>query len=238
MVCNELYQYSLALSLMDGVADKGLPITEYLKHGDHGIGTFRYVNGEMIVLDGKAYQMLADGSIVDCDPKGDAIHPFAQITQFKPEHTGKAVVPTKESLGDVVTGIVPGSKNFCVAIRADGLFKSVTVRSAGGQTYPGQGLLEIGQNQASFTFENVRGTLVGFRQPHYLQGIGIAADHLHFITDDRKQGGHVLMLESDGELEIQAAQMYTMKLELPKGDEEFNEAPLLGNHKDLESVEG
>jgi alpha-acetolactate decarboxylase len=106
MVCNELYQYSLALGLMDGVADKGLPITEYLKHGDHGIGTFRYVNGEMIVLDGKAYQMLADGSIVDCDPKGDAIHPFAQITQFKPENYGKAVVPSKESLGDVVSGIV------------------------------------------------------------------------------------------------------------------------------------
>lgn len=106
MACNEFYQYSLALSLMDGVADKGLPITEYLKHGNHGIGTFRYVNGEMIVLDGEAFQMLANGSIVKMDPNGDAIHPFAQITQFKPETTAKAVIPSKESLGDIVSGLV------------------------------------------------------------------------------------------------------------------------------------
>lgn len=123
-------------------------------------------------------------------------------------------------------------------MRLDGVFKSVTVRTAAGQTEPRQGLKEIGKNQVSFTFENVRGTLVGFRQPHYLQGIGVAGDHLHFITDDRKRGGHVLGLESDGEVDVQAAQMYTMTLELPKGDEEFNEAPLLGNHQDLEAVEG
>ena len=123
-------------------------------------------------------------------------------------------------------------------MRLDGLFKTVTVRTAAGQTEPRQSLLEIGKNQVSFTFENVRGTLIGFRQPHYLQGVGVAGDHLHFITDDRKRGGHVLALESDGELVVQTAQMYTMTLELPKGDEEFNEAKLLGNHKDLESVEG
>lgn len=103
---NEMYQYSLALGLMDGVADKGLPISEFLKHGDHGLGTFRYMNGEMIVLNGKAYQMLADGSIVDLDPTGDAIHPFAQITRFKPEVTANAVVPSKDKLNAIVTGLV------------------------------------------------------------------------------------------------------------------------------------
>lgn len=106
MACNELYQYSVALSLMDGVADKGLSISEYLKHGDHGLGTFRYMNGEMIVLDGKAYQMLSDGTIVDLDPAGDAIHPFAQITRFNAEGSAKAAVPSKEQLNDIVTGLV------------------------------------------------------------------------------------------------------------------------------------
>lgn len=123
-------------------------------------------------------------------------------------------------------------------MRLDGVFKSITVRTAGGQTEPHQGLLEIGKNQASFTFENVRGTLIGFRQPHYLQGIGVHGDHLHFITEDRKRGGHVLALESDGEVNVQAAQMYTLTLELPRSDEEFNKAELLGDHKDLHAVEG
>lgn len=123
-------------------------------------------------------------------------------------------------------------------MRLDGVFKSVTVRTAAGQKEPRQGLLEVGKNQVAFTFENVRGTMICFRQPHYLQGIGVAGDHLHFITDDRKRGGHVLALETDGEVEVKVAQMYTMTLELPKDDQEFNEAKLLGNHKDLESVEG
>ncbi|KAI3395431.1 hypothetical protein diail_1360 [Diaporthe ilicicola] len=239
MASNEFFQYSLALGLMDGVADKGLPISEYLKHGDHGLGTFRFMNGEMIVVDGKAYQMLADGSIVDLDPTDDTvIHPFAQITRFKPEITAAAAVPSKEEMYDIVSSLVPNSKNHILALRLDGVFKAVTVRTAAGQTEPRQPLLEVGRNQVSFTFEDVRGTLVGFRQPHYLQGIGVAGDHLHFITEDRKRGGHVLALESDGEVEVRAAQMYTMVLELPKGDDEFDEAKLLGNHKDLESVEG
>ncbi|KAI7778540.1 alpha-acetolactate decarboxylase [Diaporthe eres] len=238
MACNELYQYSLALGLMDGVADKGLPISDYLQHGDHGLGTFRFMNGEMIVLDGEAYQMLADGSIKKLDPKGDAIHPFAQITRFKPETTARAAVPSKEELNGVVSGLVPGSKNHHLAMRLDGLFKSITVRTAAGQTEPRQPMIEVGKNQVAFSFENVRGTLVGFRQPHYMQGIGIAGDHLHFITEDRQRGGHVLALESHGELEVKAAQMFKMTLELPNGDEEFNEAPLLGDHKDLELVEG
>lgn len=123
-------------------------------------------------------------------------------------------------------------------MRLDGAFRTVTVRTAAGQTVPRQGLLDVGKNQVAFTFENVRGTMICFRQPHYLQGIGIAGDHLHFITDDRKRGGHVLALESDGEVEVNVARMYTMILELPKDDQEFNAAKLLGNHQDLESVEG
>lgn len=106
MAHNQMFQYSLALGLMDGVADKGLPISEFLKHGDHGLGTFRFMNGEMIVVDGKAYQMLSDGSIVDLDSNGDAIHPFAQITRFKPEVITKAVVPSKEELNGIVTNLV------------------------------------------------------------------------------------------------------------------------------------
>lgn len=106
MAYNELFQYSLALGLMDGVADKGLPISDFLKHGDHGLGTFRFMNGEMIVIDGKAYQMLADGSIVDLDPAGDSIHPFAQITRFKPEVTLQVGVPSKEELNDIVSDLV------------------------------------------------------------------------------------------------------------------------------------
>lgn len=45
--------------LFDGIISVG----ELKQHGDIGIGTFKSVNGEMIVLDGVVYQAVADGSM-------------------------------------------------------------------------------------------------------------------------------------------------------------------------------
>lgn len=42
---------------MAGIAAHGLPISDLLSHGNHGLGTFKYLVGEMIVLDGIVYQM-------------------------------------------------------------------------------------------------------------------------------------------------------------------------------------
>jgi len=40
--------------------------------------------------------------------------------------------------------------------------------------------------------ENVAGTMVGFRFPDPLDGIEMIGSHLHFVTEDRAHGGHVL----------------------------------------------
>jgi acetolactate decarboxylase len=42
------------------------------------------------------------------------------------------------------------------------------------------------------TFADVTGTLAGFRMPDYEQGISVAGYHSHFITKDRRHGGHAL----------------------------------------------
>lgn len=54
--------------------------------------------------------------------------------------------------------------------------------------------------QAIFEFENVSGTLVGFRTPDYAKGINVPGYHLHFITENRSAGGHVLSLNLRMEL--------------------------------------
>ncbi len=48
------------------------------------------------------------------------------------------------------------------------------------------------KNQGLFTLSNVEGTIVGFRCPPYVKGVNVPGYHLHFITADRKAGGHVL----------------------------------------------
>lgn len=60
---NEIYQFSVVSALMDGVAEDGLPLSALLRHGDTGLGTFRHMQGELIILDGEVFQMLSDGTV-------------------------------------------------------------------------------------------------------------------------------------------------------------------------------
>lgn len=64
---NELYQFSVVSALMDGVADQGLECGKLLQHGDLGLGTFRHMQGELIINDGEVYQMKHDGSVRPAD---------------------------------------------------------------------------------------------------------------------------------------------------------------------------
>jgi acetolactate decarboxylase len=48
-----------------------------------------------------------------------------------------------------------------------------------------------------FEMEDVSGTIVGFRCPPFVKGINDPGYHLHFISEDRTRGGHVLEFVMD-----------------------------------------
>lgn len=245
MAVNELFQYSVVSALMDGVASKGLPIRTLLENGDHGLGTFRRMDGEMIILDGQIYQMKSDGSIsfLSPDDSDEIITPFAMVTRFSPTITTSAQLEDKPQLVELVTKLLPRTRNNYVAIRLDGMFKSVTVRTVDGQTEAREGLAELGKRQRVNKLENedgrgIRGTVIGFRSPEFLQGVSVAGDHLHFISEDRKRGGHLTGFETEGEVEVKVAGIWRVLLEFPKDDEEFDMAKLEGDGEGIRAVEG
>lgn len=65
----------------------------------------------------------------------------------------------------------------------------------------------VSQQQIVFELRNVRGTLVGFRMPRYLKSVNQAGYHFHFITSDRRAGGHLL----DGEFLNPLAEVETLR---------------------------
>lgn len=71
-----------------------------------------------------------------------------------------------------------------------GTFPYLKVRSSDKQTLPYKPLKKT--EQITFELQNVRGTLLRFRLPQYLKGVNQAGNRFHFITSDRKAGGHVL----------------------------------------------
>ena len=127
-------------------------------------------------------------------------------------------------------------KSIFHAVKIEGTFRYVKTRSVPGQEKPYPPLIEVTANQPTFEFHDIEGTIVGFYCPDYVEGLNVPGYHLHFITADRKAGGHVLEFSiKDAELSVD----YTSELHLILPDtEEFNRLDLTRSRKEeLEKAE-
>ena len=57
-----VFQVSTSVALVAGVYDREVSVETILRHGDFGLGTFANLDGEMIVLDGRVFQIRAPGA--------------------------------------------------------------------------------------------------------------------------------------------------------------------------------
>ncbi|MDD5697719.1 MAG: acetolactate decarboxylase [Victivallaceae bacterium] len=187
---NTLSQVSTIDALLAGVYDGEITLGQLTARGDTGIGTFDSLDGEMIVLNGKVYQVKADGRIYT--PPPDITTPFAAVINFRPETrliTGSGL--DYPALTRFLDRAAP-HRNLFYAFRITGRFAAVRTRSVPRQQQPFPPLAQVVKTQPVFNLKNVSGTVVGFRCPAYVKGINVPGYHLHFITADRRRGGHML----------------------------------------------
>lgn len=190
-----IYQVSTLKALVEGVYEGNITFKELRRHGDFGIGTFNGLDGEMVGIDGKFYQVKANGYAY---PVSDALKtPFSMVKTFRSE---KAIYLEREYDYEDLTRYldhVVASKNLPYAVKIEGLFNSVKTRSVPKQARPYAKLPEALKGQRVYEYSNVRGTIVGFRMPEYLKGVNTPGYHFHFISEDRKTGGHLLECETN-----------------------------------------
>ncbi len=118
--------------------------------------------------------------------------PFAVVTRFEPVlDTEIHGPPSHEALLERLDELVPAGAASC-AVRLDGRFERLRLRSVPRQSPPYRPLPEVAAEQNVFELADVEGTMLGFRFPDYVEGIEVAGYHLHFIGADRRRGGHVL----------------------------------------------
>jgi acetolactate decarboxylase len=209
-----LFQASTVAALLDGAFDGDLSFAELAAHGDLGLGTLNGLDGEMIALDGEFFRADVDGAIHSVAPERKT--PFAVVTEFEP--TIDEQLPEQLAqieLLDLIDRSVPDQSTSC-AIRLDGRFARVHARSVPVQSPPYRPLTEVVAEQHVFDFEDVEGTMLGFRFPTYVEGVEIGGYHLHFIDADRRRGGHVLDCLSDG-VRMRLDLSNDLHVELPPG---------------------
>jgi acetolactate decarboxylase len=182
-----LYQVSTSSALAEGVYTGSVGSSVLLEHGDFGLGTFEDLDGEMVILDGRIYQ-ISDRVRHRTD---DFLVPFAAITHFRAKSSFAIDnVACLEGI-ELACDQQRISDNLFYALRLDGIFETIHARAV--HPVPGSArLLDAAKTQSESHFKDIEGTLVGFWSPHYSSSFSVPGYHFHFISKDRTKGGHVL----------------------------------------------
>ncbi|MBR6338029.1 MAG: acetolactate decarboxylase [Ruminococcus sp.] len=193
-----VFQVSLLQGLTLGDYYGSVTVKDLKGKGDIGIGTFEGVNGELIMLDGEVYRAFSDGS-TEKAPDKETI-PFANVTFFDADSEEK--LSDIADIGSLKTMLDEKAaklgKNRFYFIRIDGSFKMMHARSELKQEEPYKTLAEaLSTDQREFKWKNIKGTVVGLYCPEYMNDLNAVGWHLHFISEDRNLGGHVLDLSFD-----------------------------------------
>ncbi len=206
---NPVYLSAPVSALMKGLYEEDTTIANIKKQGDFGLGAFNDLNGEMVMLEGIAYQLRTDGLTYSVDDAAQM--PFACVTFFHPT----TVENVEQDLDDgefknLLERLLP-SKNMFYAIRIDGHFSYIKVWSVHKQDNY-RPITEV--RPTAFDFQSIEGTLVGFYTPKFISSLSMSGYHLHFLSADRRQGGHMFQCRPK-KVRISIQFVPELKLNLP-----------------------
>ena len=185
-----IFQTSTIDALLDGAYDGEVTFGQLREHGDLGLGTLEACDGEMIAVGGEFFRAAVDGS-VSAVPDSETT-PFAVVTFFE-----RGFAPRSRNRSTTMRcspSSTPGCGTPPHATHCGSTGTSTTSapdRCRGSES-PTRPWPRSPSSSMSSCSSDVAGTLVGFRFPDYAQGINVAGYHLHFVSDDRARGGHVL----------------------------------------------
>ncbi len=225
-----LIQISVIDALLQGIYEGILPIDELKELGDIGIGTFEKLNGEMIMYNDTIYQALYSGEVVI--PSGDSKTPFASVCNWETNANFSIEHFNFDSLNTRFDDFFPTS-NIFYGIKISGRFEYMKTRVV----EPDKPLGEAAENQAEFEFNNIDGIIIGFFCPDYVNGINAKGFHLHFLSSDRKHGGHILSFTIEN-ANMEICYLYDFKLILPEEGSFFNGDFSVDREEELEEAEG
>lgn len=184
-----VFQVEPVRDLMCGNYDAVTTVEESFAGTHLGLGVTESCDGEIVSVDGQTWRIPQTG-IAESAPTdlglAFAVAAWAgQSTHFSidaPTSFGALTRRIEEMLQFGHCGVA--------AVRIDGDFADVLLRSEARQSEPYRPLAEVLMGEVRFTFATWNGTMVGFLFPDTNLDSVIPALHLHAISADRRSGGH------------------------------------------------
>jgi acetolactate decarboxylase len=207
-----LFQVSTSAALVEGLYQGAVRVSQLLRHGDFGLGTFIDLDGEMVVLEGICYRISSDGVVTMVE--GDRFIPYGVVTRFIAEFAKPSQRFNSISQLVALCDALRSSENVFYAFRVEGKFSLVKTRAMKAVPH-GTGLRAASAKQKEFNFEDQEGTLVGLWSPGFAGSFSVPGYHFHFLSTDRKRGGHVLEC-SAADVTIGGCAMHEMHVSLPE----------------------
>ena len=208
------FQVSLLQGLTFGDYYGSVSVKELKLKGDTGLGTFDGLDGEMIMLDGSVYKAKGDGTVELADDS--EMIPFCGIT-FLDDDIIWSVENTEtydKLLGILNQKVEENGRNRFYAARISGRFREMNVRSEYAQQEPYKPLAKVLEtDQTFYDYSDIDGTIVALYCPPYMSDLNASGWHLHFISDDKTKGGHVLGLHIEkANIALDLTDSFEMKL--------------------------
>jgi acetolactate decarboxylase len=184
-----LFQTGMLSSLLQCHYVGDTNLKELAKKGNFGIGTFNALDGELLLLDGKFYQTKKKGKVTKPSPLTKT--PLAATLFFQPKKRfSLGPISSIEQLQEVLS-IKLKSTEMLHALRIDGLFEEVRLRSVLKQKPPFRPFQNDPTAASEYTLSQCKGTIVSLFYPKSLGSLNVAHFHFHFIDHEKKIGGHL-----------------------------------------------
>jgi acetolactate decarboxylase len=217
-----IYQFGPSAAFAASLFEGPTSFRDVLRLGDFGLGATSPLEGEVIILDGTAYQASPTGALDILPPSTRT--PFAVVKHFRADRrVDLPEIADLDGLGHALDAALP-SRNRFYAVRIEGQFDYVQLRSIPRQAPPYPELAEVVRGQNVFAATEIEGTLVGFRFPSYVGGVNASGWHFHFVDEARHLGGHVIDVRA-GPSTAALDQSRSLTLILPD-DPAFDDADL------------
>lgn len=208
------YQYNIWAAFVNKIFDGHLKVSELIEHGNIGLGSFDHLDGELVMLDGKTYRVREDGKV--SEGKDDDEIVYADACFFESDTT--VILDSfinYDSLRNRLNQQLPTVNHF-YAFTIKGVFDAVTLGGLHKQSPPyTQGLDVLIPQRPVFRGINIAGTMVGFYCPQFIGDINTAAYHFHFISDDKKLGGHVMEIASGNNVTLKMQKLVKYQFDMP-----------------------